>query len=149
VHVHPATATKWLLILLGLGLGLMGTGACGAGASGSSPVTAPPTTAIAGMDTTPATAAPAPSATAPVDPPAVTIRNFAFSPANTTVKVGMTVVWTNADRVDHTVTANAGRFGSPAISANGTFAFTFITPGAYPYHCSIHPSMRGFVVVTP
>ena len=49
-----------------------------------------------------ATQAPAISAVA------VTIQNFAFTPAAITVAAGTTVTWTNKDAATHTVTSNAG-----------------------------------------
>ena len=46
----------------------------------------------------------------------VTIKAMQFTPASMTVKVGDTVVWTNADDRDHTIVASDGSF---AISADG------------------------------
>ena len=34
------------------------------------------------------------------------------------------------------------------IAAGNTYAHRFFAAGAYPYHCSIHSSMTGIVVVT-
>jgi amicyanin len=96
---------------------------------------------------------PMPSATTstaaapPVAGTAVSITNFAFAPANLTVKVGDTVTWTNKDEEPHTVVANDGSFHSPGMDANGTYSFTFTSPGSFDYICSIHPFMRGTVVV--
>src|SRR5437764_12123039 len=38
----------------------------------------------------------------------VTIQNFAFSPQTLTVAPGTTVIWTNKDSVNHTVTSDSG-----------------------------------------
>jgi plastocyanin len=81
----------------------------------------------------------------------VTIQNFAFSPASITVKAGTTVTWTNNDSAAHTVTENDGKSGGPAsgdVNPGSTYSFTFKTAGTYQYHCAIHPSMTGTVVVT-
>ncbi len=61
------------------------------------------------------------------------------------------VTWTNNDSPTHTVTGdNGGDPGnSPNIPSGGTFSYLFDTPGTYTYHCSIHPSMTGTVIVTP
>lgn len=34
------------------------------------------------------------------------------------------------------------------LGAQGTYSFTFRTPGTFDYICSIHPFMYGTVVVT-
>ena len=95
----------------------------------------------------PASAAPAP-ASAPVATSSVTIKNFAFSPASITVKVGTTVTWTNQDQDAHTVTDKGGAFGSQALDTNASYKFTFSKPGTYNYFCTIHPFMTATVVVT-
>ena len=81
---------------------------------------------------------------------AVTIQNFAFSPANITVKVGTTVTWTNKDSVAHTVTETDGKTGpdSGNVNPNSAYSFTFKTAGTYHYNCKIHPEMVGTVTVT-
>lgn len=91
----------------------------------------------------------APPASAPVAANSVTIKNFAFSPARVTVKVGTTVTWTNADQDAHTVTAKSGPFASAALSTGASYKFTFTKPGTYDYLCTIHPFMTATVVVTP
>ncbi len=81
---------------------------------------------------------------------AVNIQGIAF-PATITVKPGTSVTWTNRDTVSHTVTADAGQaqsFDSNTIAPNGTFSVTFAKAGAYAYHCNIHASMHGTVVVS-
>jgi plastocyanin len=80
----------------------------------------------------------------------VTIQNFAFSPASITVKAGTTVTWTNSDSVAHTVTETDGKTGpaSGDVNPGSSYSFTFKDTGTYQYHCSIHPSMTGTVVVT-
>lgn len=89
------------------------------------------------------------STATPVSGTAVTIGNFAFVPATLTVKPGDTVTWTNHDEEPHTVAATGGSFHSPGMDDNGTYSFTFNTPGTFDYICSIHPFMHGTVVVTP
>ena len=79
----------------------------------------------------------------------VTISGFAFSPSPITVHVGDTVTWTNADRVGHTATADDASFDTGTISSGGTSsAITFSTAGTFAYHCAIHSSMQGTVIVT-
>jgi plastocyanin len=80
---------------------------------------------------------------------AASINNFAFSPNPLAVPVGTRVVWTNMQTgVPHTVTSDTGLWDSGTVSPGAMFAFTFNTPGTFPYHCNIHPTMHGTVTVT-
>lgn len=79
----------------------------------------------------------------------VSIYNMAFDAKSITVKVGTTIKWTNNDGVAHTVTSNDGTsFDSGTIGAGGSFSFTFTHVGTFDYHCTLHSSMTGKVVVT-
>jgi 3',5'-cyclic AMP phosphodiesterase CpdA len=78
---------------------------------------------------------------------AAAIENFAFAPKELTVKAGSTVVWTNKDDTPHTVTSDDGAFSSPVMDTNQSFKFTFQKSGRFPYHCKLHPTMTGVVVV--
>jgi plastocyanin len=78
----------------------------------------------------------------------VTIQNFAFNPAVLNVQVGKTVTWTNKDSTTHHVVSDTGLFDSGNLSNGMSYNYTFNTAGNYPYHCSIHPSMKGTIVVT-
>ncbi len=78
----------------------------------------------------------------------VTISNFAFVPATLTVKVGTTVTWTNQDTVAHTVASDAGDWISSNLAQGQSYTHTFDTAGTFTYHCSIHPNMKGTIVVT-
>ena len=76
-----------------------------------------------------------------------TIDNFAFAPKELTVKAGSTVDWTNKDDTPHTVTSDDGAFSSPVMDTDQSFKFTFQKSGKFPYHCKLHPTMTGVVVV--
>ena len=83
---------------------------------------------------------------------AVTISNFDFSPGILTVAANTMVTWTNNDSVEHNVTEDADSsapgFESQNLAQGQSYSYTFTKPGTYNYHCSIHPSMKGTVVVT-
>ena len=79
--------------------------------------------------------------------PSVSVENFNIVPATITVAPGTTVVWTNHDDVEHTVTASDNSFTSAAIPTDGQFSYTFSTPGTYSYFCAIHPFMTAKVIV--
>lgn len=85
---------------------------------------------------------------APVRGNQVAIDGFAFEPASLTVTAGATVTWTNRDEEPHTVAASDGSFHSPGMGTGATFTHTFSAAGTFDYVCSIHPMMRGTVVVT-
>ncbi|MQS11234.1 hypothetical protein F7Q99_02755 [Streptomyces kaniharaensis] len=78
----------------------------------------------------------------------VTIRNFLFQPANLTVGPGAVVTVTNADTVEHTLTAQDRSFDTGPITPGGTATFEAPTqPGAYSYLCTLHHFMRGILTV--
>lgn len=77
----------------------------------------------------------------------VSISGFAFNPATITIKAGESVTWTNADSVDHRPVADNGEFTGPTMANGQSYSFTFTKAGTYKYHCTIHPSMTGTVVV--
>ncbi len=87
------------------------------------------------------------TSTVPVSANSVDLASFAFSPGTITVKVGTTVTWTNKDGTTHTVTSDTGAFDSGNLAANGKYSYTFSAAGTYPYHCTIHPYMKGTVIV--
>ncbi len=117
-------------------------------ATTSTPAPATPTQPAA--TPTPATPTePVPSPTASSATAAVTIKGFAFDPASITVKVGTSVTWTNEDGAPHTITSDKGDWDSGRIAQGGTYTRTFDQAGTYAYHCAVHPSMTGTVVVTP
>jgi len=81
---------------------------------------------------------------------AITMKNMAFTPSQITVAKGGTVTWTNNDDATHTVTDDLSDVGGPAsgdIKPGETYSFTFNKTGSFQYHCTIHTSMRGTIVV--
>jgi plastocyanin len=77
----------------------------------------------------------------------VDIRGNTYLPAQLNIRVGQKVSWNNEDQVAHTVTANGLTFGK-SVPSGAVFNFAFVKPGNFPYHCEIHPSMQGAVVVS-
>jgi plastocyanin len=79
----------------------------------------------------------------------VDIMGFAYSPANLTIAVGDTVVWTNHDTAPHNVVISDGpvRFTSPTLNQGDTYTYTFTVAGTYEYYCSIHPDMQATITV--
>jgi plastocyanin len=77
----------------------------------------------------------------------VLIDFFSFMPQDITVAPGATVTWVNRDDVQHAVASTDKTFKSTVLCTGDKFSFKFSEPGAYEYHCSIHPKMRGKVIV--
>ncbi len=78
---------------------------------------------------------------------AVTIQNSSFNPPSTTVNVGDTVRWTNADPFSHTSTSDTGVWDTGVIGAGGSGSFTFASAGTFAYHCALHAFMKGTIIV--
>ena len=81
--------------------------------------------------------------------PAVTVSmdHSTFIPSEITVAPGTTVTWVNVETMPHTVVDLNKAFRSKTLVKDGTFSFTFTTPGDFDYLCSIHPNMKGKVIV--
>ena len=82
----------------------------------------------------------------------VLITNFSFDPKELNVTVNSSVIWTNEDSAPHTIVTDkdaAAEIKSEQFKKGETFEFNFTRVGAYPYHCSIHPSMTGIIQVNP
>ncbi len=94
-----------------------------------------------------AASAPFPAASARAADIEVKIDNFTFAPQRLVVNAGTTVTWINDDDIPHTVASSTKLFKSNALDTKDKFSFTFTTPGAYEYFCSLHPHMTGAIVV--
>jgi plastocyanin len=78
----------------------------------------------------------------------VSIVDFAFQPTAIFVNRGQTVEWTNTGNAQHTVDSDTEVFESDILDPGDAYSYTFDEPGIFPYHCDIHPHMRGMVIVT-
>jgi len=77
----------------------------------------------------------------------VFIESFSFTPSTITVAVNTTITWTNKDGIAHTVTSDEALFDSGTVNPKGTYTHQFTSLGTFSYHCTIHPTMTGKVVV--
>ncbi len=70
------------------------------------------------------------------------------------LQIGTTVMWFNYGSLTHTVTSSSTNtaglqtFDSGPLAHYGSFSLTFTTPGNYSYYDSLHPSLRGNLVVS-
>jgi plastocyanin len=97
-------------------------------------------------------------------PPAtVTVRDFAFvddasGTTRTTIAAGSTVTWhwLATNEAPHTATQTLvvgpglldAPFDSGTLEAGASYSVTFGSAGLYQYHCALHGSMTGQVLVT-
>jgi len=76
-----------------------------------------------------------------------------FEPPTLNVPVGTTVIWKNSDSTLHTVTSGSNEsgtgtiFDSSYVAAGKTFQHTFSGAGTFDYYCTLHPFMKGKIVV--
>lgn len=104
-----------------------------------------PTTTLGGTTTT----------SLPPGPPGpmeVNITDSGFNPNVIMTPINDTMIWTNVDSLNHTVTSNEtnvslGAWDSGVIEPNASFNRTFTVLGNFSYYCSLHPSMTGVVQV--
>ncbi len=76
----------------------------------------------------------------------VAIPSFEFKPATLTVARGSRVRFSNTSGRTHTATRN-GSFDTGRIKSGRAASVTFNRRGTFAYHCSIHPFMKGKIVV--
>src|ERR1700692_4896241 len=79
--------------------------------------------------------------------PVVSIDHNTFIPSEITVVPGTIVTWVNTEAMPHTVLDLNKGFRSKTLVKDAKFSFTFTTAGDYSYLCSIHPNMKGKVIV--
>lgn len=77
----------------------------------------------------------------------VAMEGTSFVPPEVTVTVGQAVTWTNKDPFPHNVSSSAGKFSSKNLEAGGVWTFTPRSAGRFPYVCTLHPGMKGTLVV--
>ncbi len=76
------------------------------------------------------------------------IQNFEYSPSQITIKAGDNVTWANLDSAPHTVTSDSGNeLQSSTLGNSQAYSHTFTKAGTYAYHCTVHPMMKGTVIV--
>lgn len=93
-----------------------------------------------------------PSATAPAKAPytsniQVAVRGFSFTPNELHIKASTKITWANFDDAGHTITSDTGVFTSKILGKNQSFEHIFNKLGTYPYHCVLHPNMKGYIIV--
>jgi plastocyanin len=76
----------------------------------------------------------------------------AYSPNPASVSGDSTVTWNNIDSTPHTATADDGSFDTGIInggSSGSALINTSTETSTIPYHCNVHPEMRGTLQIIP
>ena len=71
-----------------------------------------------------------------------------YHPTIIQINSGTAVTWKNDDTIIHTVTEINGKFDSDLIQPDAGWSYTFYNEGKYNYYCTIHPWMKGLVIVS-
>ena len=78
--------------------------------------------------------------------------DLCYIPSVVTISPHQSVTWVNQDVAFHTVTSGQygnpdGLFDSNHLDPGELFSVTFDKEGIYEYHCTLHPWMKGKVIV--
>jgi plastocyanin len=94
------------------------------------------------------TPTPGPSPT-PSSVPRVAVIDNGYAPAQLTVVPGTSILWVNSGGDGHDVTGRGpdGAWRSGPLAPGDRYQRAFYIEGAYDYLCTVHPEMRGRVVV--
>ena len=77
------------------------------------------------------------------------IVNRTFDPSTINAKVGDVITWTNGDTVPHGVELDdASCKMASAIQGGAKGSLKFTVAGTYPFHCFIHPTMKGTITIS-
>lgn len=144
-----------LLVTVAVGAVLM-LGACSSAGATSPPASEPsvaPPVEASPAPTPEATASEAVASTACSESDAagevsVEIEDFVFNPADIQAKVGQTVTFTNKDTAPHNAALDDRSCVTPNLLKGRSAGLTFSASGTYPFHCSVHPGMKGRITVS-
>ncbi len=76
-----------------------------------------------------------------------------YRPFEAKIELPSHIRWNNPTASTHTVRHDACikkgpcLFDSGAVPPNGSYTIQTLPPGRYPYHCELHPIMRGELIV--
>lgn len=86
---------------------------------------------------------------APPAQPQVEVIDYGFSPQQISVQPGASITWTNDGSDGHDVTGGGpgGEWRSGPLAPSERYTRQFDLPGTFEYVCTIHPEMRGKVIV--
>ena len=119
----------------------------GGGSTTAVPSTGGPAAATAGATATPAASICTDPGADAATVVAATVAGNKWS--SVTANVDDVITWTNSDGAPHRVELDDGRCGvMPNIKGDGgTQSLIFTEAGSFPFHCGVHPSMKGTIVI--
>lgn len=84
----------------------------------------------------------------------ITIEDFFYTPTKTLVQVNDSVIWTWGGSFSHSTTSNvgSGKTWNSGLKTTGRFGILITSadgPGPFPYHCSLHLTMKDTIFVSP
>jgi plastocyanin len=87
-----------------------------------------------------------------VSRPGCETTDSCYTPSKITIKQGSLVTWMNEDSAFHSVTSGFyddpnELFDSGYLDPQQSFTFSFEDIGTYNYFCTLHPWMKGQVIV--
>ncbi|MDH5295626.1 MAG: cupredoxin domain-containing protein [Nitrospirota bacterium] len=78
-----------------------------------------------------------------------------FSPNQLTISLNTPLRWENRTHEAHSIVSDDCQsrsecsFDSGIIRPDNQFVLSRLAPGRYPYHCGLHPFMRGLLTIHP
>lgn len=117
--------------------------ACSGGST--TPTSAP--AATNGPAATTAAAKPCDDSTGTTVVAATVAGNTWSQPVN--AKVNDVITWSNSDGVPHKVVLDDASCGmKDNIPGGGSKSLVFTKAGTYPFHCAVHPTMKGTITIS-
>ncbi len=77
----------------------------------------------------------------------VHLKDDAFKPAVVTIHAGDRVEFVNDDDDAHTATADDASWDSEGLARGDRWSHVFAKAGKFAYHCTVHPFMKGTILV--
>jgi plastocyanin len=78
----------------------------------------------------------------------VSIKGMKFTPKTLEIAAGDRVTFTNHDSAKHSATGIEGGFDTGLLGAEQSVTVHFDAAGTYDYLCSLHPMMKGTILVS-
>ncbi|MGH7470306.1 MAG: plastocyanin/azurin family copper-binding protein [Longimicrobiales bacterium] len=77
----------------------------------------------------------------------IVIRDFKYVPDTVRAEAGDSVRWRNDDLFAHTATSETRAWDTGPMGQGAHGQAAFGAPGSHTYFCTLHPNMRGVIVV--